>query len=43
MVYNKEMADLLSNVDVGDYIPSELYEAVAHIIAYIVDVDKGVK
>lgn len=43
VVYNKEMADLLNNVDVGDYIPSELYEAVAHIIAYIVDVDKGVK
>ncbi|SHE36496.1 EscU/YscU/HrcU family type III secretion system export apparatus switch protein [Clostridium fallax] len=40
VVYNKELADLLCNVDVGDAIPPELYEGVAHIIAYITDVDK---
>lgn len=40
VVYNKELTDLLCNVDVGDSIPSELYEAVAHVIAYITDLDK---
>ena len=29
-----------SNVDVGEYIPPELYDAVAHVIAYITDLDK---
>lgn len=41
IVYNKELADLLGNVDVGETIPSELYEAVAHVIAYITDLDKA--
>ena len=40
VVYNKELANLLSNVDVGDSIPSELYEAVATIIAYVTDLDR---
>lgn len=39
IVYNKELADLLVNVEVGDYIPSELYEAVASVIAYVMDLD----
>lgn len=39
IVYNKELADLLVNVDVGDSIPSELYEAVAKVIAYVMDLD----
>lgn len=39
IVYNKELADLLSNVDVGDSIPSELYDAVAKIIAYVMELD----
>ena len=43
IVYNKELTDLLCNVDVGDSIPSELYEAVAHVIAYITDLDKKLK
>lgn len=43
VVYNKELANLLTNVDVGEYIPSELYEAVAHIIAYVTDMDKLMK
>ena len=38
--YNKALTDLLCNVDVGDEIPPELYEAVAHVIAYITDLDK---
>ena len=40
IVYNKELTDLLCNVDVGDEIPSELYETVAHIIAFVTDLDK---
>lgn len=40
IVYNKELTDLLCNVDVGDDIPSELYEAVAHVIAYVTDLDR---
>ncbi|MCY6356811.1 EscU/YscU/HrcU family type III secretion system export apparatus switch protein [Clostridium sp. ZS2-4] len=40
VVYNKELAELLTNVDVGSNIPAELYEAVAEVIAYVMDVDK---
>lgn len=43
IVYNKELTDLLCNVDIGDSIPSELYEAVAHVIAYVTDLDKLVE
>lgn len=39
VVYNKELTELLCNVDIGDEIPSELYEAVAHVIAYVTDLD----
>ena len=41
MVFNKELTDLLCNVDVGDAIPTEVYEAVAHIIAYITELDSS--
>jgi flagellar biosynthesis protein len=40
VVYNKELANLLTNVDIGDSIPSELYEAVAKIIVYVMDMDR---
>ena len=40
IVYNKELTDLLCNVYVGTEIPEELYEAVAHVIAFITDLDK---
>lgn len=39
VVFNKELADLLCNVDIGEAIPTDLYEAVAHVIAYITDLD----
>lgn len=39
IVYNKELTDLLSNVDIGREIPESLYEAVAHIIAFVTDLD----
>lgn len=40
VVYNKELTDLLSNVDIGKEIPEDLYEAVAYIIAFVTDLDK---
>lgn len=42
-VYNKELTDLLCNVDIGENIPTDLYEAVAHIIAYVTDLDRIVE
>lgn len=43
IVYNKELTDLLCNVDIGEYIPADLYEAIAHIIAYVTDLDRIVE
>lgn len=43
IVYNKELADLLTNVDVGESIPEELYSAVAEILAYVMEVDSKAK
>lgn len=42
IVYDKELADLLINVDVGDYIPVALYDAVAKVIAYVIDIDRNI-
>lgn len=42
IVYNKELADLLTNVEVGSNIPYELYDAIAEVIGYIMDVDSDV-
>ncbi|NMM61520.1 flagellar biogenesis protein [Clostridium sp. P21] len=43
IVYDKELTDLLSSVDVGDSIPFELYDVVAKVIAYVMDIDKNIK
>ncbi|WP_333860661.1 EscU/YscU/HrcU family type III secretion system export apparatus switch protein [Clostridium sp.] len=42
IVYDRELTNLLSNVDVGDSIPVELYDVVAKVIAYVVDVDENI-
>lgn len=42
VVIDEELTELLTNVNVGDSIPPELYEAVAKIIAYIMDTDRSV-
>lgn len=34
-----DLASFLMSVDIGSEIPSELYEAVAKVIAYVMDVD----
>ncbi len=43
IVENEELANLLSNVDVGSEIPVELYDAIAKVIAYVMDVDALMK
>lgn len=43
IVYNEELANLLLNVDVGSSIPYELYDTVAKVIAYVMDVDSSIK
>lgn len=43
IVYNKELSDLLCNVEVGEAIPYEIYDAVANIIAYITKLDGKIK
>ena len=40
IVENKELADLLTNVEIGNAVPYELYEAVAQVIAFVTDIDK---
>lgn len=43
IVENEELANLLSNVDIGSEIPMELYDAIAKVIAYIMDIDDLMK
>lgn len=43
VVFNKELTDLLCNIDIGESIPPDIYEAVAHIIAYVTDLDRIVE
>lgn len=40
IVYDKELVEVLNNVDIGDDIPYELYDAVAQVIAYVMDIDE---
>jgi flagellar biosynthesis protein len=40
IVKDEQLANMLSNVDVGDQIPIELYDVVAKVIAYVMDVDQ---
>ncbi|MGK0465014.1 EscU/YscU/HrcU family type III secretion system export apparatus switch protein [Clostridium sp.] len=43
IVQNEELANLLLNVDVGSEIPLELYDAIAKVIAYVMDIDTLMK
>ena len=43
IVQNEELANLLSNVDIGSEIPIELYDAIAKVIAYVMDIDTLMK
>lgn len=42
IVYDEELSNLLTNVDVGNAIPMDLYDAVAKVIAYVMSMDKKV-
>lgn len=42
IVYDEELTELISNVDIGDSIPFELYDAVAKVLAYVMDMDETV-
>lgn len=39
VVEDEHLVELLSALDVGDAIPEELYEVVAKVIAFVMDVD----
>lgn len=43
IVYDEQLSNLLTNVDVGEAIPFELYDAVAKVIAYVMDIDKNIE
>ncbi|MDV3429182.1 MAG: EscU/YscU/HrcU family type III secretion system export apparatus switch protein [Bacillota bacterium] len=43
VIIDQEMAALLSKVDIGDYIPEELYQAAAEILVFIINLDKEIK
>lgn len=40
IVYDKELVEVLNNVDIGEDIPYELYDTVAQVIAYVMDIDE---
>lgn len=40
IVYDDELANLLTSVDVGNEIPYDLYDAVAKVIAYVMEMDE---
>jgi len=42
VVYDEHLANLLTDVDIGEDIPYELYDAVAKVIAYVVDIDGNI-
>ena len=37
---DEKLVDTLSTLDVGEYIPPELYEVVAEILVYVDDMDR---
>jgi flagellar biosynthesis protein len=43
VVKDDDLVDLLANVEVNSSIPSELYEAVAGIIAYVMKIDSKLR
>lgn len=43
IVENKELTELLTKTEIGDTIPAELYDAVARILAYVLEIDSLVE
>lgn len=42
-VENKELAELLSNVQSGQEIPEDVYDVVANILAYVMELDNRIE
>lgn len=40
---NGLLAGALSNVELGDEIPAELYRAVAEVLAFVVGISRGIR
>ncbi|HAN10375.1 MAG TPA: flagellar biogenesis protein [Clostridiales bacterium] len=40
IVKDEKMMKMLDNMDIGDYIPEELYEVVAEVLAFVVKLDE---
>lgn len=40
---DKELANLLNNLNVGDAIPEAMYDVIAQVLIFVSDVDKKVK
>lgn len=41
VIIDQEMASLLTKVDIGEYIPEELYQAIAEILIFIMNMDRN--
>jgi flagellar biosynthesis protein len=39
VILDEDMANFLISTDIGDYIPEELYQTVAEILVFIMDID----
>ena len=37
---DKELAETLNRLELGDYIPEELYQVVAEILVFVTDLDR---
>jgi len=40
VILDEEMANLLTSLDIGDCIPEELYQAIAEILIFIMNIDE---
>lgn len=40
VIIDQQLANLLTKVDMGDYIPEELYQAAAEILVFIMNMDR---
>lgn len=40
VIIDQQLANLLTKVDMGDYIPEELYQAAAEILIFIMNMDR---
>ena len=40
IIEDEQLVEMMNKVDVGDSIPFELYDVVAKVIAYVMDVDQ---